>query len=174
MGVDTSILLPNNVRVRDVADVIGILVGKKAEKQYFNTSGSGWATHVEGVKVKPSSIPECADINIEGPFSDDVIPYRNGQVGLYVLYHFEPEYDGRLLYPRMSNFWVAVGKRLVQFFGGQVDYNDCDAVEINFRRRPKSRKMNAPSDGSSWYDFQERLLKLKPLTRDELERAFEE
>lgn len=83
------------------------------------------------------------------------------------------ETGGRLMMPPSTNFWVAIGKRLVQFFGGSIDYNDCDDVDVNFRRRNNPRHLNSPTDRDAWYKFQNRLLKLKPLTRNELVTAFE-
>ena len=36
MGTDCKIMLPANVRIRDVGEMLGILSGLKAEKQYEN------------------------------------------------------------------------------------------------------------------------------------------
>lgn len=174
MGVNCRIILPDNVQLGNVTNVIGVLCGLKPKKRYFSPS-EGWATCVPGATYKPcdSLIAECAVIIIKAPLLPHIQEYRNAPPTPYVRYHFEPERGGRLLMPPSTNFWVAIGKRLVQFFGGYIDYNDCDDVEMNFSRRKKPRYINSPVDGRAWYKFQNRLLKLKPLTRNELVTAFE-
>lgn len=165
MGVDTKIYLPANVCVRDVADVIAILAGKKAERRDFSTGNSGWSTEVDGVKVKNSSVETCLDIFIEGPFSEAAEAVRGGQESIHVLYHMEGSKNGeRLLMPRSTPFWKAIGKGLVKFFGGRVDYSDHDDSYCDFYRKPKSAEENHPSNGEPWYNLQIRKLKLKPLT----------
>ncbi len=105
-------------------------------------------------------MPECVAIEWDMP----------NYGGRHVLYHYEPsEIDGRLLMPPSTCWWIAVGRRLVDFFGGALDYNDCDDKDINFRRPKKSRKMNAPEDGKPWYAFQERMLIVKPITEKEIQ-----
>ena len=160
MGVDTRIRLPGDVRVRDVADVIGILAGRKVS---WGGSGKSRWVEVEGVTVESAQgVPQCANIQITP--GDGVRPDH-----IYVLYHFEDdEGNGRVLCPRSTPFWVAVGKRLVQFFGGTVDYQDCDDVEVDFKAdKPRSR--NNPSDGKPWDDFQAEKAAIVPLTKEDVE-----
>ena len=171
MGVDTVIRLPENVRVDDVTDVIGILVGKKAHKKTFDQviQSEGWHTRVDGVDTAPS-ISGCVQIHITKGLSDDATRARDGQNDApFVLYFFESERGGRLLSPPSTTFWIAVGKGLVKFFGGTIDYNDCDDSNIDYRVAKKSRSINAPSDGKAWYTFQERKLNLKALTKKDFD-----
>lgn len=172
MGVDTVVRLPANVRVSDVADVIAIVSGKPVAKISLGSGVDSWAAEVAGVRVSGlPTMPQCAYIHIDGPLPEHIQNYRDGQDGLRVLYHFETENGERLLMRRSTAFWIAVGRRLVQFFGGTQDYQDCDARDVNYRKPPKSDRDNNPSDGKPWSDFQQRKLALKPLTLAELKSA---
>jgi len=89
-----------------------------------------------------------------------------------VTYHFEPDNGaGRLLLPRSTPFWIALGVRLVDFFGGTVDYSDCDSVDVDYQVAAKSALDNGPTDGEAWNVMQQRIIDLKPLSRQEIEAA---
>lgn len=62
MGINTIVVLPDNVRIKDVMSVIGVAVGCKATYQEF-TCGSGGYARVEGIKAKVTdSCPEMVNI----------------------------------------------------------------------------------------------------------------
>ena len=171
MGIDCKIYLPANVAIDNVANVIGILAGAKSKKHYFQDDiKGGWSTEVEGVKITTSGIPTCAYIEIQG-LSEASRKCRENNF-IHVLYHFETPTGERLLMPSSNNFWIAISKKLVDFFGGRVDFNDCDSVEINYKVEPKEDKFNNPQDGDEWYNLQNRLLELKPLTDDDFQSAY--
>jgi len=159
MGVDCRIWLPGRVRILDVADVIGILAGMKPEKRPFSTSeDGGWSTHVPNVRTEGiPEMPHCALIYFE----------HNGETRT-VLYHFEPGAGERLLMPSSTALWLAIGSGLIHFFGGRLDYNDCDSEDAN-----ETATVNydiAPSDGEPWYEFQQRKLDLKALTKEDIDK----
>ena len=153
MGVNTGIRLPENVRVRDVAEIIGALLGCEMKRMNFSNN-DGWAAHVDHVKVATTSVPEMVEIIVDGPDKLRTIVWT---------YHWEPEKGGRLLYPSATARAIAVGRKLVDFFGGSVVYNDCDG-KINYHRPKKSDKENRPSDGAPWYAMQNRKMAIVPLT----------
>jgi hypothetical protein len=62
---------------------------------------------------------------------------------------------------------MAIMHRLVDFFGGILDYNDCDDIDNNYEVEAKSWEDNRPSDGEAWYRLQNRILDLKPITEEE-------
>ena len=162
MGVDCRIMLPDRVRVRDVAEVMGALTGLPVGKRFFdkNNEVQGWAAHVDGVIVRPSNTSSLCEIQWTTP----------DNATHFVLYFFElSEVVGRLMMPRSTAFWIAVGKRLVIFFGGELDYNDCDNKDVDYRRKRRTDCM--PSDGKPWYRFQERILKIVPITEAEYANA---
>ena len=168
MGVDCKILLPAGVRIDDVATVIGACAGLAKSKYHFS-SGEGrevWSCRVKDVKVESfgedAYLVACARIT----WANDHKAKPNG----YVMYHFEGDSRGRrLLSPRSTAWWITVGRRLVGFFGGIVDYNDCDAKDADYRRPP--RKNLAPEDGKPWRDFQEALYAVKPITEAEVAKC---
>jgi hypothetical protein len=87
MGVDMRVRLPNNVRVRNVAEVMGAYAGCTPVKSFFRgDSKGGWHASVPGAKVTTTSLPEMAQITIDCPMVD-------GQTSHFCFYHFEPESD---------------------------------------------------------------------------------
>jgi len=162
MGVNSNIYLPNDVRVRDVADVIGILAGLKPYKRHFGGGSDGWSCGVDGVEIKTTTSPEMVEIIIRGDLVD-------GETVHFVHYFFENG-NYRFLYPKATPFWIAIGKRLCKFFGGKIDYADCDAGGINATWK-KPRKSNCPEDGRVWYNFEQAKLDLKPITKKDIIEA---
>lgn len=166
MGVDMRVKLPGNVQVNKVAKVMGAYAGCTPVKRFFpNDSKGGWCAEVRDVKVTTTTVPEMAQITIDCPMID-------GQVSHFCFYHFEPECGvGRLMLPRSTAFWIALMTKVVDFFGGELDYQDCDDVDVNYSVPAKTLEENSPSDGEAWYDFQNRILAIKPLTKDEWQAA---
>ena len=159
MGVDCKITLPDKVRIHDVADVIGMLLGQKWELVPLDNHGSKHLK-VEGVSVKNSSVDTCADIFV-------------GERRFF--YHFEwsggsfegrDTYCGRGLMPSATAENIALGVALVQFFGGIVDFNDCDESDCDFAwpEQPDIR----PNDGEAWERFQQRMASVRPLTKTDI------
>ncbi len=151
MGVDCRIILPHNVRVDDVVKVIGIAAGFKPELIHET-----WGSYVKvaGVKIENTSVPSMCQINFDGRF---------------VYYHFEAENGkGRLLNPKSTDFWIAIGRRLVDFFGGELDYSDCDIDDVDYARKSKGNNLNCPSNGKPWMSFQNRLMEIKPIHISEM------
>lgn len=155
MGCDARIILPGNVRIRDVMRVIGVAVGFEAK---VSPLGSSICTDVDGVEATTpmASSPDFLHIKFDNR---------------HAYWSFEPDCapGKRLLMPTSSAFWCLVGHRLVDFFGGKIDYNDCDAIDFDYERRPKGNSLNCPDDGEPWRRFHERIAKVPPITRAELE-----
>jgi hypothetical protein len=152
MSVACNIWLPSRVRIRDVADVIGILAGLKPKKHLLEAGGEDglWCVRVPGATYEGiKEIPECARIMV------DVAGEKH-----WTLYHFEPSEEGRLLMPPSTPFWLAIGSGLVRFFGGRLQYQDYDdkideeySVDYDIN----------PEDGELWQSFQERMFNLRPV-----------
>lgn len=159
MGVDCVITLPERTRARDVARVIGVLAGLPAELKKFDSCDSFYLD-VQGIKLQPASVAECAEIVWTDPVSGD---------GRYVLYHFEPEHGGRLMLPRSTPFWCAVAVKLVTLFGGSVDFQDCDDVEIDFQA--SINPLISASDGLEWEQWHKAMLDVGPLTAADIDKG---
>lgn len=153
MSSSCDIILPGNIRIKDVANVVGIAAGFKPYKK--NISKDGWATYVDGVTIKTEHSPGLASFNFDGRF---------------VLYHFESsDYPGcRLLNPSSTSFWSMIGHRLVDFFGGRVKYDDTTEDRFDYQVMPKQDSLNCPTGNNEWYVFQQRMLDVEPITIDDL------
>lgn len=163
MSVNCRILLSGDVRLQDVATVMGLLAGLPAESRSLENRGGTYSyVRVSGVGVSGTYSPEMAQILLKGPMVD-------GDTQHSVYYHFEPSGGvGRALMPVSTAFWIAIGKGLVDFFGGTVDYADCDDVRVNYERPPQGS--NCPEDGRVWQAFEDRIKAVQPLTKKDLAR----
>lgn len=151
MGVDTCIYIPDTVRIRDLANAIGILAGLKIETE------NEYKT-VKGIEVKNSSVLGCVDIDFKSP-----IDKENHNVML----HLEPKMRNyKLLMPRSTPFWLAIGIRLINHFGGLMDFNDSDAIDFDESRQ--ENPLNGAYDGETWRMKQEELYSLEPMTKEEV------
>ena len=159
MGVNCKITLPPAARLQDVADVIGALAGMPCKQRDFGKGLKGWAAHVDGVTAESiKGLPTCANIEFDSPVDGS----RH-----HVMYHFEWDRHGnRGLMPRSTPLWCAIGKGLVDFFGGSVDYNDWDAIAVDYSQ-PARDDIHA-EDGAEWYAFQERKLAVQPISAEQL------
>jgi len=151
-----------------VADVIAILLGKKAELAPL--SENSVHCKVEGVEVKNAAVATCAEINIT-----DAVWGSDGKRGdRWFLYHFEfneghtadGDYhtrSGRGILARCTSINIAMAVELVKFFGGEVDFNDADATEVDFKSPVK--KDTLACNGKGWEKFQRRMFAVQPLTK---------
>lgn len=163
MGVNCQIILPNNVRIRDVAKVMAKLAGNESRLEQLGRDSI--VCNVEHFNVT-ARMAEMAEIRFDAPI-------RKEETQAYVGYHFEHEQDGRLLAPKATAFWIAMGKALVDFFGGALVYHDMGNKRPNYKKPAKSRAINAPSDGIAWRKFQERIHAVAALTETEISAAKE-
>ena len=165
MGTDCRIWMPPDARLDDVANVIGILVGCKPE---WNDSEKELYLRVPGVTVKGNEYPglaTCSNIDIESESLLNLCDYKR----LHVMWHWEPgEFclGYHLLMPRSTALWLAIGNALINFFGGAIDYNDCDSVEID--NMVYCQYKNNPTDGKAWDDHQHRMFNIRPLDKSDI------
>lgn len=168
MGCDCNIYLPLNVRPKDIVNVIGILCGKEKKWEYSAFKTAKWIK-VEGIKwVGNEAIPEMTSLIVASPLSEVVTPYRES-INAYHFWMCEEDRRGKFqqISVRSCNFWNVVGIKLVNFFGGEIDFNDCDEVEVNYSRRAKPNDVNGYESEEDFNKFQNRLFKLQPLTADD-------
>jgi hypothetical protein len=166
MGCSCHIYLPTNVRIRDVADVVGILSGCEKTRTK-GTGGSEWV-EVKSVKVKHADHDAVANIMVTLDVASPAVKARNGDN--QVMAFFSYECRGWFLLSGGSNpYWKAIGLALVDFFGGTVDFNDCDETDVDYEMPSRTADENAPEDGDAWFDFQTRKFALSPLTAEEYE-----
>lgn len=116
---------------------------------------------VDDVVVKPvgGSLAEYAVLCMTGP--------RPGP--LWVLYHFASDGNTREILLRSTAANIAIAKRLVVFFGGEVDFRD--SGDVDFAVAGKSDVENQPIDGTPWHDLQQRIHAITPITDEEIAEA---
>jgi hypothetical protein len=169
MGTDCRITLPTQSRIGDVANVMGLLLGKTGELKPLQ--GGSFHLDVEGVKTVPSSMAECAFIHID----DAPLGYGEGPASRRIMYHYEYHWNsvrdvytksGHGMQPSCSALNIAMLVELARFFGGEVDYNDCDAKDTNFRAPTQPDLLVC--NGKKWEAFQRRMAAVKPLTKEQI------
>jgi hypothetical protein len=134
-------MLPVDVRLMDVAEVLGRLSG--ADRWH----------------ALPTTAPEMASIQVYGDLVD-------GESIHYCTFHFEAKDDDgkpcRLLLPTSTDFWIAAGVGLADFFGGKVDFDDCDDVDAD-HVATMPRLGNSPDDGEPYHAFREEVTAVRPV-----------
>lgn len=169
MAQSCTVKLPKDVRLGDVLDVIGILTGSKAEWEML---GGRWV-EVDGIAGWPICKTEniSDDYNVYGQegcgFGHYVVHVRKNTFDKdhhVAFWNYETSGDYYLLMSgECSLFWNAINTELARFFGGEVDYNDCDDIEVDVRF-DKPRVKNNPGDGQEWDDFQNDKYNVQPIT----------
>lgn len=165
MGVSCAIVLPYEARSIDIAKIIGMSCGLPFEmKQLGQVPGT--YLNVEGVTLRESAAgPTCGELcwqDLDG-------------TQRHVLWHYEFNPNsrklprGRGMLPPSTAFWICIGKRLVDFFGGWVDFNDCDSQRCDYWR--KMNHQCDPEDGKPWQDQQFAMASILPISADEFEAA---
>lgn len=155
MGVDTKLHLPPESQVKDVFDVLTLLLGGEAHKRSFQNH-DGWS-----IEVTPKPHFKV--------FSD--MPYMtivDGEVAgsfYHVFYHFEgggPISGWKQMTTGFRERRRPVWEALADFFGGMLDMADIDSIEVDYighaYRLPY--RLDSESD-EGWYAFQEAKLAVK-------------
>ena len=169
MGVNVRCTLPADVKVRDASEVMGILAGLPIEEKYIDGRGGGWYhVTVPGVEVNSTSSITMVDIFLKGNLID-------GEPNHYYYWHFEGHNGTRSFGPKSTAFWIAVCKGLVDFFGGELIYNDCSSSLCDYR---KASRYSNDTEGfmydhgdDLYHSMNERKRNLKPLTLDDLKEV---
>jgi hypothetical protein len=164
MGISTHIFLPDDVRVRDVRTAIAFLAGAEKEKRFLDAGSrpNFWSAHLKDenfVRFVPTTEPSYVQLVFDGKQIDGETHMGH--------YFFENERGGRLVSTGSNTFWHAIGVRLVQLFGGHIDFNDCDSGDYDYAC-PKPRETNSPDDGQPWQDLEQALFDLAPITKKDL------
>lgn len=167
MGADCRVQLPANVRVLDVANVLGKLAGLPAKRCKIGNSKAVFV-EVPGVSVEPgdANAPEYAHITVSPP--PGVTSICAAPL-LRFLYSFEGDGGCRELMRRSKPIWLAFFRKLVNFFGGKLDYSDFDDIECDHYVPPKPDSENCPNTGAEWDALQLRILELPALTEADIE-----
>lgn len=172
MGTSTHIFLSNDAQINDVIDVIGILIGQKKEEELFDTFRPSKGSYCKVDKVvtwvppadkkndyavypQTGSCPSMVNIIIPKNKIDKMD--HNGS------WFYEGDEPGtREIIGGCNEFWQKIGTELARFFGGWVDYNDCDAIEKDVEF-PKPRKTNCTKRDEDFNTMRNDMLKLEAI-----------
>jgi hypothetical protein len=163
MGVDTQIHLPYSAQARHITQVIGILAGLP------KTHDVHGYLEVQGAKLCPGTdfSPDILTIKLNSQE-----PMVDGETEHFCLLFMESTTDrGKLLMPRSTPFWIAVGRELVDFFGGSMLYQDDSSHEVDYFRPSRDNTTEGRLDESNFYEMQKRIESVKPLTVQNLHDA---
>ena len=156
MGVNTKIYLPQDVRIRDVANVVGILAGLKPYYQYDGI------IDIEGLSIQNDKhTPGLSNITLVPTEQEPLIDNESWHQCLYFM---EISSNHRLLYCGCNPFWREIGKALVDFYGGHVDFNDCDDIEVDYKKPHKPFRYNCEDD-QGYNRERKRIEQLKSLPK---------
>lgn len=141
MGVDTKIYLPPYVAVNDIAKTTAVLAGGKVSlKEIGDNRRSVKVVEVEGLEIQ--TLPSMHSM-LTIKFKDVLGGNR------HCFLHYDGIENGsKLLSTRSTPFWIALGHRLINLFGGEMIYEDSsgnhadESVPINKSIWGKWWKMN--------------------------------
>jgi hypothetical protein len=201
MGANTRITLPHSAQSQKVLEVIAKVVGIPFEVENLYKEEKPLGKYGMPRKPKPidASLPSSADntwrLVFEGwvhelkvtPNSGgyDALSHGNlmfkdaaGQQYAWMLHTETEEENTRSMLPSSHPLGVAVGIRLVKFFGGTVCYNDgVDEEKPSNRLRKSPARAKFPpktkdqTSNDRWHQFQNALRAEPMLTVKELEHA---
>jgi hypothetical protein len=106
------------------------------------------------------------DITLTGLMVDGEINHRVSLLyeSCYLFGH------DRQLLPKSTAFWVAVGRRLIAFFGGGLAYDDCGRKVVDeYETRCLPYPTEADDDG--YVAMRRRIAELQPITSEEMHTA---
>lgn len=157
MSTNCKLYLPSTVRLKDVLTVLSRAVGHKIEKVPFSSGSSSWYAKSDGAYAKPLGT------------NDHEMLYLTWSGGRMIPWTFEGDGGTRLLFPLSTPFMCALCKKLVEFFGGELIYDEsCDEDDVENVLRVKPKPTVDPKDDSTYEPFQKRLSAVTPLTMDDI------
>lgn len=161
MGVRTHIFLPSDVRCLDVAKAVALLAGP-------SPSATDYGFAVRGLEIASLGDMPGPTVRI---FLTGLMVDGEAEHQFYLSCESSelPGHD-RQISIASNAFWVAMGRKLIRFFGGALVYADCESREpgeYKIRTWPYSREV----DDSGCLELSSRIFKLKPLTDRELKPA---
>lgn len=173
MGVDAHCYIPLGTEPDDIFTALALIMGADARFETihggddgsFEVVRSSWTYRLANMPGEMHGFLRPDDEEAE-PMVCDTIFFSTPS------YHV----DGYYWYMSARSYAepIAVFKKLVDFFGGHVDFNDCDDVGIDHASDGvvKRRKTGeTPNDGKAYERYQKQFGDLQPPTYRELAEA---
>lgn len=144
MGVNTNTYLPGSVDLEDLARAIQLLTDAD-DVRIVPAGGAKGITAARGTTFVDGYGWFDLYITREDGFGDDSNGGHSGAIW------FNQTHDNmrdaiNVHGGNASAFWAALGKGLVDLFGGIVDFNDCDSSDVDYRARGTVYAHAAKSD----------------------------
>lgn len=149
MSSSVHIFLPPNAALERIACALGKLVG------------------AETAQIVQTGFPELVKVTFFETITD-APTMKDRQINFHFDNNAYPSL--RVMSAPSDPFYLAVAHRLVDFFGGIVDYIDTDDIDINYQQIRKSDKTNCPSIDPQWDGKDTAVTNIQPLTLAEIER----
>lgn len=181
MGSNVNIYLPPHAKTEKILEVILKVLGNDFDHTQLNDKHKvdfNLPTNDNNSWFLESKIKTKDYFKMEDPsmFSCSFLDMAGNRLHTYL--HTDSE-DGHLpicksLNPGSTAIWCVVGKRLVEFFGGQVIYNDCGDLEDSNNcylvENPKypAREIDKGGINDRWHLYYNLLNNEPLLTVDEL------
>ncbi len=182
MGVNAKVYINSHARPKDIMYVILKSLGheflhktnsvrKEIDPSHLSSKSNPWKLQPNNVDYKINlSDTEYFEINFVDPCKQ----------AYQTLLHLHIEDDPhswnneKMLSPRSNEIWLCISKKLVDFYGGKMWYADCsDEEDPNnwyINKKGLFPKKTKSQDGDErWYQFQNALNKVKPITKLEIE-----
>jgi len=191
MAVNTRIILPIHVNAERVAKLVAKIAGAQTELAFLDSDKR------KKLVLNPDA-PSCEEnpwtVNFVGSFKDrphiETDSSRGFASGDLVFmdaagnkhswfYYLQGDHEDRQeLMPGCHGFSVAIGRRLVRFFGGALVESDAVSSEDIKLRVPNARakfpkKHKSQSSNDRWYQFQNALNNEPVLSYHELKDAMD-
>lgn len=173
MGVNTHVFLHHSADLEDVAWTLGALAGTRGIDRHFmdlKHHGAAGTWGADQVRIVATHSPTYLKVEFSSPADAEYDRH-------YANVHLGPAYRGGeygdtrfyTVSVRSTAFWIAVAKKLVDVFGGVVDFNDCDEKDNDYVV-PEQQCM-AAVDGNPWRERQARLDAVTPVTPEDIAAA---
>ena len=166
MGCDCRILIPSDTRLNDLVSVMAIAAGGGSQKVFLQGDTGSWYVRTTGARVEPSSAGASFMIMSPSIFLNIGKKMVDGEQEHFTMLHLAAE--GRhgkyfSMHPPSTPFWVAMGRKVINVFGGEILFDDCaDKPFIVTSKKP--RKWNDPEDGEPWQKLQDDIFHVRPVT----------
>lgn len=163
MGVNIRLYLYKSAAPEDFAKAISILAGNPANPQFIDSPEGGFTVARPEYTLTSAgfSFP-LGTLNFPAPV-DPYSPWHSCTIHL----NDGPRDFAWALIPPSTPFWIAMATRLVDLFGGALDYQDCDESECDYFRFER-----APDQSDRGFiAFHKKLIELDALTGTEIENC---
>lgn len=181
MGVDAKIILKNHASVNKVFDVMARVLGAEIELNYRakdnidlsqpSSSENSWTPKVIH---NPKDSIEFKDFTFFEINLKDICGNEYNSLFFYDLDDSEDCKNGeRLLAPKSSACWLAVGEKLVEFFGGKLVFADCEDSNDPENIYVVDEGLYSSSINHSddrWYSYNNALKNIQPITAEDVLR----